>query len=182
VDASATYFWSTSTKGQLLVLVGGVFEVQRQRVEIQGLELNLSVQTPVTGLTVSTGYAHLLGRTDSNGDGNVDIDLDGANISPDRVNLAAAYSHGPVSARVQTQLYLSRDFDGGDPRNDFGGYALTDATVRWETRAGGYSLGIQNLFDKQYIDYNSDTQRPTDNLRFYAGRGRTWIVGWDSRF
>jgi iron complex outermembrane receptor protein len=182
VDASATYFWSTSTKGQLLVLVGDVFAVQRQRVEIQGVELNLSVRTPVTGLTLSTGYAHLLGRTDSDGNGKVDIDLDGANISPDRVNLAAAYLQGPVSARVQTQLYLSRDFDGGDPRNDFGGYALTDATVRLETRAGGYSLGIQNLFDKQYIDYNSDTQRPTDNLRFYAGRGRTWIVGWDSRF
>ncbi len=37
VNASATYFWSTSTKGQLLVLNAGVYEVQRQRVEIQGL-------------------------------------------------------------------------------------------------------------------------------------------------
>lgn len=182
LDASATYFWSTSTKGQLLVLIGGVYEVQRQRVEIQGLELNLSVHTPVPGLALSAGYAHLLGRTDSDGDGNVDIDLDGANISPDRVNLAAAYARGPVSARVQSQLYLSRDFEGGDARNAFGGYAPTDATVRYQTRVGGYSLSIQNLFNKEYIDYNSDTQRPADNLRFYAGRGRTWIIGWDSRF
>jgi len=182
VDASATYFWSTSTKGQLLVLVDGVYQVQRQRVEIQGLELNLAVRTPVPGLSLSGGYAHLDGRTDSNGDGRVDIDLDGANISPDRVNLAAIYSRGPVSARLQSQLYLSRGFEGDDPRNSFGGYALTDATARYETSLGGFSLSIQNLLDKQYITYNSDTQRPTDDLRYYAGRGRTWTVGWDTRF
>jgi iron complex outermembrane receptor protein len=182
VDASATYFWSKSTKGQLLVLVEGVYEVQRQRVEIEGLELNLAVRTPLDGLTVSAGYAHLIGRTDSNGDGNVDIDLDGANISPDRVNLAAVYAYGAVSARLQTQYYLSRDFRGDDPRNSFGGYSLTDATARYETRFGGFSLSAQNLFNKQYIGYNSDTQRPTDNLRYFAGRGRTWTVGWDTRF
>lgn len=182
IDAGVTYFWSTSKKGQLLVLVGGVYEVQRQRVEIQGLELNMSVKMPVEGLTLSTGYAHLLGRSDNDGDGKVDSDLDGANISPDRVNFAASYARGPLSARVQTQVYLSRRFDGGDPRNDFGGYTLTDATVRYQTGIGGLSFSVQNLFDKQYISYNSDTQRPTDNFRFYAGRGRTWTLGWDYRF
>ncbi len=182
LDASATYFWSTSTKGQLLVLIGGVYEVQRQRVEIQGLELNLSVRTPLPGLTLSTGYAHLVGRTDSDGDGEVDIDLDGANISPDRFNIAAAYARGPVSARLQTQFYLSRRFDGDDPRNAFESYAITDAALRYQTRLGGLSLSVHNLFDNQYISYNSDVQRPTDNLRFYAGRGRTWTLGWDYRF
>ena len=182
LDASATYFWSTSKKGQLLVESGGVFEVERQRVEIQGLELNAAVRMPIPGLVLSTGYAHLIGRTDTNGDGRVDADLDGVNISPDRVNFAAAYARGPINARVQTQIYLSRRFEGGDPRNDFGGYTLTDATVRYETGFGGLSLSVQNLFDKQYISYNSDTQRPTDNFRFFAGRGRTWTLGWDYRF
>jgi iron complex outermembrane receptor protein len=183
IDASATYFWSTSTKGQLLVLVGGVYNVQRQRVEIEGFEFNLSVRTPVPGLTLSTGYAHLVGRTDQDGDGKVDIDLDGANISPDRLNIAAAYTDGPVSARLQTQFYLSRNFAGAaDPRDSFDGYALTDATVRYQTAIGGLSLSIQNLFDKQYITYNSDTTRSSDNLRYYAGRGRTLIVGWDYSF
>ncbi len=106
VNASATYFWSTSTKGQLLVLNAGVYEVQRQRVEIEGLELNLSVDTPIEGLVVSTGYAHLLGRTDSNGDGNTDIDLDGANISPDRLNVSARYVRGGWSgARANAEVH-----------------------------------------------------------------------------
>lgn len=181
-DASATYFWSTSKKGQFLELVGGVYDVQRQRVEIEGLELNLSARTPIPGLTLSAGYAHLNGRTDSDEDGRVDRDLDGANISPDRINLAAAYAQGPISARLQTQLYLSRDFDGGAPGSDFGGYTLVDGFVRYQTRLGGLSLSVQNLLDKQYITYNSDTTRPTDDARFYAGRGRTWTLGWDYRF
>jgi iron complex outermembrane receptor protein len=181
-DASAAYFWSTSTKGQLLVLVGGVYQVERQRVEIEGLELNLTARTPVPGLTVQAGYARLEGRTDSDGDGRVDSDLDGANISPDRLNLAGAYANGPITARLQAQAFLSRSFDGQDPRNDFGGYTVVDGTVRYATRWGGLSLSVQNLLDEQYISYNSDTQRPTDNLRFYAGRGRTWTLGWDYRF
>jgi len=189
LDASVTYFWSSSDKGQLLIArPDRIFDVQRQRVEIQGLELNLGVQTPVPGLRVSTGYAHLLGRYDSdtsNPDGIVDTDLDGVNISPDRVNLAASFIRGPLSARVQTQFFLSRTFRGKanpDPRNNFGGYNLTDANIRYETALGGLSLSVQNLFNKQYIDYSSDTRLPTDPLSFFAGRGRTFTLGWDYRF
>lgn len=56
LDASAAYFWSTSKNGSLLVqtAIGAPFEIQRQRVEIEGLELNLSVKTPLPGLTLST--------------------------------------------------------------------------------------------------------------------------------
>ncbi len=185
LDASATYFWSTSKEGQLLIArPDGIFDVVRQRVEIEGIEINLAVRMPIDGLTLSAGYAHLNGRFDDDEDGTVDTDLDGANISPDRLNLAAAYAGGPVSARVQTQFYLARTFHGAgrDPRNDFGGYNLTDAIVRYQTSLGGVSLAVQNLFDKQYISYASDTQRPTDNFFNFAGRGRTFTLGWDYRF
>lgn len=185
LDASATYFWSSSDKGQLLIArPDGIFDVQRQKVNIEGLEINLAVQTPIEGLQLSAGYAHILGRFDSNGDDVIDTDLDGANISPDRLNLAASFVRGPLSARIQTQFYLSRDFQGlaRDPRNDFDGYTLTDATVRYQTGIGALSLSAQNLFNKQYITYASDTQRPTDNTFFFAGRGRSLTLGWDYRF
>lgn len=188
LDVSAAYFWSTSKNGSLLTLVNGVYEVQRQRVEIQGLELNLAVKLPVRGLTLSTGYAHLIGRTDGSNDGidKVDRDLDGANISPDRLNLALSYADGPVSARVQTQFYLSRRFERGpsryDAAYDFGGYNVTDASLRYQTRFGGLTFAVQNLFDKFYIDYYSDTVRPTDNAHFFSGRGRNFTLGWDCRF
>jgi len=185
LDASVTYFWSSSTRGQLLVArPDGIFDVQRQRIEIEGLEVNLGVQLPIDGLRVSAGYAHILGRTDTNGDDRVDTDLDGTNISPDRLNLAASFGRGRVSARVQTQVYFSRTFDGlvRDPRNDFGGYTLTDAYLGYDVGPGRIILSAQNIFNKQYIDYNSDVRLPTDNLSFFAGRGRTMTLAWDMRF
>ncbi|WP_420822481.1 TonB-dependent receptor [Sphingomonas naasensis] len=187
LDASVAYFWSSSDKGQLLIArPDRIFDVQRLRTEIEGLEINLGVALPIPGARVSIGYAHLDGRYDSDTvpDGKVDTDLDGTNISPDRLNLAASYVRGPLSARLQTQFFLSRKFDGPkvDPRNDFGGYAITDATVRYETGIGAISLSAQNLFDKFYIDYSSDTRLPTDNLSYFAGRGRTITLGWDYRF
>jgi len=199
LDASASYFWSSSDKGQLLIArPDRIFDVQRLRVEIQGLELNLGVQTPIDGLKLNIGYAHLIGRFDSDAvpDGIVDSDLDGSNISPDRLNLAASYASGPFSARIQTQVYFKRRFDSkaraaddANPLrplklsdNDFGGYTLTDANVRYQTGIGGISLSVQNLFNKQYIDYSSDTRLPTDQLSYFAGRGRTFTLGWDYRF
>lgn len=182
-ELGASYFWSSSKLGQFFVRdADGSFVVLRQPVDIEGLELNGRVQTPVDGLVLSAGYARLRGRTDSNGDGIFDKDLDGSNISPDRINLAAIYSQGPLSARLQVQSYLKRSFAGGDPRNDFGGYTLADAYVRYETAIGGLSLAVQNLFDKQYINYASDTANPTDNLRYFAGRGRAFTLTWDRRF
>ena len=187
VDASVTYFWSSSDKGQLLIArENGIYDVQRQRVEIEGLEINASVRTPIEGLRASIGYAHLKGRYDASTvpDGIVDTDLDGTNISPDRVNTALTYVKGRVSARLQAQFYLSRDFYGlvRDPRNDFEGYVLADGNVRYQTGFGGISLSVQNLFDRQYIDYSSDTRLPTDNFAYFAGRGRTITLGWDYRF
>lgn len=199
LDASASYFWSSSDKGQLLIArPDRTFDVQRLRVEIQGLELNLGIQTPIDGLKLNVGYAHLIGRFDSDAvpDGIVDSDLDGTNISPDRLNLAANYNSGPFSARLQTQVYFKRRFDSkaraaddANPLrplkladNDFGGYTLTDANVRYQTGIGGIGLSVQNLFNKQYIDYSSDTRLPTDQLSYFAGRGRTFTLGWDYRF
>ena len=189
VDASATYFWSSSDKGQLLVPgIGRNFDVQRQRIEIEGLEVNLRTATPIEGLRVGVGYAHISGRFDSDADDIVDTDLDGVNISPDRVNLSAIYNRGPISAIVQTQFFLSRTFHADqnktqpDQRNNFGGYSLTDASVRYQTGLGGVRLSVQNLFDKFYIDYSSDTRLPNDNLAFFAGRGRTFTLSWDYSF
>lgn len=187
VDASTAYFWSSSDKGQLLIAnPGGIFDVQRLRTEIQGLEVNLGVRLPLPGARLSIGYAHLSGRYDSDTppDGIVDTDLDGTNISPDRLNLAASYDRGRWSARVQSQFFLSRTFKGKqrDPRNDFGGYTVVDGTIAYDTGKGTLYLAAQNLLDRFYIDYSSDTRLPTDNFSYFAGRGRTLTLGWDVRF
>ncbi|MFV3129026.1 TonB-dependent receptor domain-containing protein [Niveispirillum sp. KHB5.9] len=184
LTASATYFWSDSKFGQLLVYNAalGFNDIRRQAMEIEGLETNVTARTPVPGLDLSAGYARLRGRTDGNNDGVLDRDLDGANISPDRLNLAANYAQERFSARLQAQFYLSRDFEGVDVRNNFEGYTLVDALIRYDLGFGNVSLAVQNLLDRQYITYSSDTGYAGDNLRYFAGRGRTLTVGWDYSF
>nr|WP_295108999.1 TonB-dependent receptor [uncultured Caulobacter sp.] len=182
IDASVAYFWSSSDLGQLLVKnAGGIFDVQRQKVAIEGLEVNVRAKTPVPGLDVSGGYARLRGKTDTNADGTLDTYLDGANISPDRLNLAADYQTGKWGFRAQVQKFMSRNMQTALVKDDFEGYTVADAFVRYALPVGAVSLGVQNLFDKQYMTYYSDTSLPTKD-KFYAGRGRTVTLGWEARF
>ena len=182
-EASLTYFRSSSDFGQFLVAgPDGIFDVARQRVEIEGLEIDLTIRPPVEGLALRAAYSDLAGRTDSNGDGMLDIDLDGGNIAPDRLNLGVDYTRGALAAGVQTQFYLARSYDGAPPRDDFEGYMLVNGFVRYETRLGSFTLAAQNLLDEYYITYNSDTARTADNARFFAGRGRTLTLSWGRRF
>ncbi|WP_333999159.1 hypothetical protein [Sphingomonas aurantiaca] len=43
-------------------------------------------------------------------------------------------------------------------------------------------LSVQNLGNTDYVTYYSDTQGPTDNARFYTGRGRNVTLSWQAGF
>lgn len=184
IDAGVSYFWSSSDLGSILVLgQDGIFSVSRQPIEIEGLEANLSWRTPLSGLTLSAAYSDIAGRTDGNdADELVNNDLDGANISPDRLNLAATYRSGPFSARLQSRFYLSRSFNDTVAETDFDGYTLLDAYLAYRTGIGEVALSIQNLADEYYLTYDSDTVRTSDDERFFAGRGRTFALSWHGAF
>lgn len=186
LDASVSYFWSSSDLGSVLRRNSdGIFEVLRQPIDLEGLDISLATQTPVPGLTLSTAYSHVIGKTDADDDGAIDEDLDGANISPDRINVAADYRRGPLSARVQGRFYLSRNFNvarGNANLGNFGGYELFDAYLGYETGLGEVSFAVQNLTDEQYVSYNSQTERVQDDGRFFAGRGRTFILAFAKDF
>ena len=183
VTAKASYWWSDSDLGSRLVRgTDGIFSVVRAPISLQGFDAEAQWRTPLRGLSVGGAYAFSRGRTDTDGDGELDADLDGANISPNRLNLFAGYGNGPFDARLTMRKYFSRGFDGEPEANDFGGYTLFDAFLGYRMSRHRVALGIQNMTDKQYITYYSDTQRPTDNLRFFAGRGRTFTLGVTSEF
>lgn len=183
LDASASYYWSSSKRGEVLIRgADGFYSTSRQPIDIQGLDLNIRTQTPVPGLKLGLGYTHIVGRTDTNDDGKLDADLDGANISPDRLNLSADYARGPFAVGVQGRYYLARKFDGQPVENNFAGYHLFDAYISYAFRFGQLSLSVQNLGNADYVTYYSDTQGPTDNARFYTGRGRNFTLSWNYRF
>lgn len=199
LTASASYWWSSSKLGSLLVRnPDGIFDVVRAPIEIEGLDLALDAKLPVSGLSIGAAYAMTRGRTDSNQDDKLDVDLDGANISPDRLNLYASYARGGLDARIAARFYLKRDFDliavepgtagqiAAEDANSFDGYTLIDAAIAYRFGKNRVSLSAMNLTDKRYITYFSDT-RPatgsnTSDSTYFAGRGRTITLGLTREF
>ncbi len=183
VDASVSYYWSSSKLGEVLVRgADGFYSTTRQPVSVEGLDLNVNAKMPLKGLKLGLGYSHIIGRTDTNGDGILDADLDGGNISPDRINVTADYRLGKFAAHAQGRFYLSRTFLGQPAANSFEGYEVFDAYVSYDMPVGQVSLSVQNLTNRYYITYLTDTQGPTDNARFFSGRGRNFTLSWNYRF
>lgn len=183
LGVTAAYYQSDSDNGSRLVLVDEVFEVQRQRTDIEGLEFNVSWDTPVAGLTFTGGYAWADGRTDTDGDGALDSDLDGANISPNRLNLAADYVLDSMRFRLRTRSYLDRDFDGlATSEQSFDGYTLLDAFAEFDVAFGTVFVSGSNLLDEDYVTYDSQTVRTASDTRFFAGRGRVVNLGIELEF
>ena len=164
------------------MLVNGVYEVAREATEIEGVEVSARYAVSDT-LRFGGAYASLDGRSDTDDDGEVDQDLDGANISPDRLLLWAETDlTDALSLRLQASRYFERTFEGQPAENDFEGYDLVDAVAVWRAGFGDVSLGVQNLLDEDYISYNSDTTRAGDDESYFAGRGRTVTLGVTRRF
>jgi iron complex outermembrane recepter protein len=183
-NARVSYWTSTSRLGSLLVFdaPNQVYNVARQRTQISGWEARAG-WTPRAGTRLDASYAINRGRSDRNGDGKVDSDLDGANTAPNRLNLAWNQRwNAALSSYLQLSHLASRDFSTLGTRSaHFDGYVTADAYVKWHTgTAGDWTLGVQNLANKQYINYVSQTVGDDDS--YFAGRGRTVSLTWQQAF
>ena len=179
VDVEISYFESDSDLGSRLQSVGGVYQVRRERTEIDGVEASAGWQvSDVHRLQAS--YAKLNGESDTDGDGKVDTDLDGANIAPDRYGLSwQANWTDKLNTRLQANHYASRSFD--TPGLDFDGYSLVDASLGYALPVGKASLGIENLFNRDYMTYYAQAASIRDD-QYFAGRGRTFTLGYQVDF
>jgi iron complex outermembrane receptor protein len=174
-------YWSDSDLGSRLAFdpATATYNVARERTEIRGVEGNLALRFSETG-RIGLGYATTHGRYDSDGDGRVDSDLPGINVSPDRLTAFWTQAWAPgFDTRLQASRAFDRDFDSSD--NDFDGYTTVDLLGRFRLPLGTLSIGIENLFGEQYIAYNSQTTPPRDDT-YTAGRGRVLTLGWSHRF
>ncbi|WP_064747727.1 TonB-dependent receptor [Lysobacter antibioticus] len=157
------------------------YNVVRERTEIRGIEGNVAFQFSDAG-RVGLGYARAKGRYDSDGDDRVDSDLPGINISPDR--LTAFWDHtwnDRVSTRLQGSRAFDRDFDSKGVRvASTDGVATVDLQARVQLPVGQLNLGVENLFDEQYVTYYSQSTPRNDT--YVAGRGRVFNVNWSYRF
>lgn len=179
------YFESDSDNGsRLLSNDEGIFEVQRQRTEIDGFEMTFEY---VFGdrLTLGGNYSRTDGRFDQDDDGAVDSDLDGLNIGPDRLNLYAfGLLRDDLRWRIQVSNLEDRQFEGpGAPTGrDFDGYLLVDLFAGWQTALGEFSIGVENLLNEEYFTYFAQTEPAARADTYFLGNGRTLTLGWQKQF
>lgn len=63
----------------------------------------------------------------------------------------------------------------------FDGYGLTDLSARYDLgKQGRVSLGIENIFNKQYVNYFSQIRASDDY--YFSGRGRTFSLNYELDF
>ena len=181
--AHVAAYWSDSDLGSLLIFdaPNNTYNVQRQATAIRGIEANLAFRLS-DATRLGLAHARAEGRYDSDGDDAPDSDLAGINISPDRTTGYWEQDWTPrVSTRLQGSVSADRDFDfRAAPAGHFDGYAVFDLQARIAFDAGTLSLGVENLFDRRYITYFSQTTPADDD--YNAGRGRTLAASWNVRF
>ncbi|WP_438970993.1 TonB-dependent receptor [Methylophaga sp.] len=180
IDFEISYYESDSDLGSRLQAVGNDFIVQREETEISGMEASLGLQVS-DAHRVNLSYSHINGRSDSDDDGQVDRDLTGADIPPNRLLASWNASWSP---KLNTFLQASHNFDrrfDENPELKFDGYTLVDAAVGYKLPVGKMNLAFTNLLNKDYFTYYSQSARSTDT-HYYKGRGRTVTLGYSLDF
>lgn len=176
-------YWSDSDLGSRLQFDRNTqsYFVVRERTEIRGIEGNVAFQFSDAG-RVGLGYARGKGRYDSDGDDRVDSDLPGVNISPDRVTAFWDQSWNDwFATRLQGSRAIDRDFDAKGVRvASADGYTTVDLQGRFKLPLGQLNVGVENLFDEQYVTYYSQSTPRNDT--YVAGRGRVLNLSWSHRF
>ncbi|GAB3376157.1 TonB-dependent receptor [Spongiibacter taiwanensis] len=183
LSAQLTYFTSDSDFGQRLQRgADGVYTVKREKTEVDGIEFRLDWQASNTD-SFGLRYANTKGKYDSDGDNKVDSDLDGTNIAPDRLNLSWSHqwSYG-IQSRLQINRLLDREVrdENKQVTNRFNGYTTMDLSLSLPAFGGTISAGIQNLTDKDYYTYYS--QSSPNDLRNFKGIGRSYTLSYQRSF
>lgn len=182
-NAQLSYYRSESDFGQRLQRgADGIFTVKREQTEIDGYEFRTSwalTENDLLGLR----YAQTDGRYDSDDDGRVDTDLDGSNISPNRANLSweRSWTDG-IHSRLQINHVRDRNFNNseGVRTREFDGYTTVDMSAELSALGGTFNLAVQNLTNRDYFTYYSQTN-PND-IRNFKGLGRSFSIGYQRQF
>ncbi len=152
---------------------GNDFSIIRSPELVRGLEATLDVQLHKQ-LDAGGTWSIIEGRRDSDGNGSYDTYLTGDRIPPTKISAFLTYQ--PVK-NLTTRLDLiysgSRNrFPGstGFAQGEVENYTLVDFTTSYPVGPGTLSLGIENVFNRQY--FPAISQWYNLGFGYSAGRGR----------
>ena len=181
-EATATAYYSTSDEGTTF---GGPpdFPLQKQKENVYGVELTGEYQA-TDAWTLGGTASWQEGRLDTNDDGDVDEDLNNIRISAPKLTLFGEYEpNARWSTRLQALHVFDRDeFDNSTAfgEGEVNGYTLVDASVQTDVGPGQLAVGIDNLFDEQYITQLGQAYNLSNNV--IAGRGRAYSLTYTMRY
>lgn len=166
----------------------GVGSVLRVPVQVKGFEFSGEVK-PLADWTLSASYARTRGKTATRQDAPLDVSLGARSQGPDKLVLAAAWQFAAKgNVRLQATRLASRHINIGRVvgtarlEEKFDGYTLADLAATYGTTWGDFGIGVENLFDRQYVGYFAQSNPAGTNDDYLAGRGRTLTVSWRRSF
>ena len=181
-QVGASVYRSTSDFGSTLTIDKATddFILTRAPVEIEGFELN-SAWTFNEQWKASFLYSRIRGQTQYYPGSGLKKEMGILDISPDKVNASVTWTPtDTLNATLGVSKTFSRDLRETfvNPANNAVykneentyGYALWDLSVNYDIgRYGQLALGVENLFDKQYV--LTWSQLPGWQ-NYFSGRGR----------
>lgn len=180
---------SRSKLGSVIrIIASGVGVVERVPTTVKGWEVS-GEWRPTRAVSAFGSYAQTDGKTAATQGAPMDISLGARSQGPDKAVLGANWKWLPAaSLRLQATHLFDRDINIGRMvgtsrlEEHFNGYTLVDAAASFDTRHGKIGVSIENLLDKQYVGYYSQSAAATDPGNTYAGRGRTLAVNFSRMF
>ncbi|MCA0176371.1 MAG: TonB-dependent receptor plug domain-containing protein [Proteobacteria bacterium] len=185
---SASVYESRSDLGSQIIVTNGIGTVQRVPIVVKGFEFS-GQWRPTSTLRLDATYARTRGRTAGAPDQPLDRDLGARSQGPDKLVLTSRWTFAPAwSAQLSVARWFSRDANVGiyagttSLEEHFKGYTVADLALRWTSPWGEWGAGVENLLNKQYITYYSQSHYAGTNDDYDAGRGRTLTLSWRRRF
>ncbi|HEY0489601.1 MAG TPA: TonB-dependent receptor [Telluria sp.] len=180
---------SRSKLGSVIrIIATGVGVVERVPTTVKGWEVS-GEWRPSSKVSAFGSYAKTDGKTATTQGAPMDVALGARSQGPDKAVLGANWKWMPGSTlRLQATHLFDRDinidrvFLTTKLQENFKGYTLADAAATWDTRIGKVGVSVENLFDKQYVGYYSQSAAAADPGNTYAGRGRTFAVNVSHTF
>ncbi|RJG14865.1 TonB-dependent receptor, partial [Massilia cavernae] len=151
--------------------------------KVSGIELTADY-TGVDDWVFGTTYAKSRGKADTNGDGNYDTPLQNRRIPPPSLTAHAEYAFAPGSfVRVQALYSGKRNAFPNTVPNRFhegkvNAYHTIDVSARIAMAANmDLSLGVRNLFNRDYFTNYSEGFNTNDNYLKAPGRSISMRLG-----
>lgn len=200
LSVSASYYDSKAGFGTSLAIdpVTNDFVLNRAPTRIKGFETTLDWYVN-DDWKLSAVYSHTVGKTSfwtsdtrgRYGAGGLNKPMGALDTNPDKLVLTARWKFSPQGdVTLQSATQMSRHLSGSDHRDfdnrDFSyderttGYTLFDLGMNYRIeKLGRFSLGIENLFNKQYIL----TWSQVPGFRnYWAGRGRMYSFTYEYQY